>query len=85
MIDQLTSHGTASSQSEEQRAELKQYWPVLSKHFDGRTALEDVPVKAGLKRRFVWDLYSRMGLDFEAGVEDSDGKNGGILVTVRHW
>ena len=55
------------------------------KYFNGAEALEKMPMREGLKRKFVWDLLGRMGLSFERGVVDEKGENGSVLVTVRHW
>ncbi|KAJ9658185.1 Nitrogen permease regulator 3 [Neophaeococcomyces mojaviensis] len=74
-----------SSLSNEEREEIHRYWPNLTKYFDGSTALESVPIKENLKRKLVWSLYGKLGLDFDRGVEDSKGMNNSIIVTIRHW
>lgn len=81
----LNDEGMFSDLTEEERDELHHYWPILSKHFDGNTALESVPVKEGLKRKLAWLLYHKFGLDFNTGVEGPDGSNKTMIVTIRHW
>jgi len=81
----LGGEGPFAELGEVERAELHYYWPVLSKYFDGATALESVPIKEGLKRKLVWHLYHKFGLNFETGVEDQDGSNKTMIVIVRHW
>ncbi|KAK5074306.1 Nitrogen permease regulator 3 [Lithohypha guttulata] len=81
----LNGNGLFSNLNDEERQELHYYWPSLSKHFDGITALETVPVREGLKRKVVWGLYSKLGLNFDDGVEDHEGLNNSIIVTIRHW
>lgn len=71
--------------NEEERYELHHYWPMLNKYFDGSTALESVPVREELKRKLVWTLYTRLGLRFDGRVEDAEGVDQRILLTVRHW
>lgn len=71
--------------SAEERTELYSHWPKISKYFDGNTALETVPIRENLKRKFVWDLYGKFGLDFEGGIEDAQGVNDAMIVTIRHW
>ena len=81
----LDPDGMFGDMTEEEIEELYRYWPVLSKHFDGATALESVPIKEGLKRKVAWNLYGKYGLNFDKGVEDAKGANRSILVTIRHW
>lgn len=71
--------------SEEERQELHHYWPTLNKYFDGSTALEAVPVREELKRKMVWSLFARLGLRSDGRVEDDEGVDQRILLTVRHW
>lgn len=71
--------------SEDERHELRYYWPMLNKYFDGSTALESIPVREGLKRKLVWNLYAKLGLRFDGKVEDSEGRDQRLLLTVRHW
>ncbi|KIX04920.1 uncharacterized protein Z518_05791 [Rhinocladiella mackenziei CBS 650.93] len=69
-------------------AELRRYWPIFVKYFSGTEALERIPVREGLKRKFVWDMLTKMGLSFPtdgSGVEDEKGENKRLLVTIRHW
>ena len=53
-------------------ADLRAHWPMLLRHLDGRHAIEDVSPREGLKRKRVAGLFH--------GVRE-----GGWLVTVRHW
>ncbi|KAK5455307.1 Nitrogen permease regulator 3 [Exophiala xenobiotica] len=73
------------SSQDPETVELRRYWPVLVKYFNGHEALEKIPVREGLKRKFVWDMLAKMGLDFDGGVEDDKGENKKALVTIRHW
>lgn len=52
--------------------ELKEKWPVLLKYFDGRHALEEISVREGLKKGRVGALLAVL-------------REGGVLVSVRHW
>ncbi|KAF2120415.1 nitrogen permease regulator of amino acid transport activity 3-domain-containing protein [Lophiotrema nucula] len=52
--------------------DLRELWPMLLRHLDGRHAIEDIAPREGLKRKRVWNLFH--------GVRD-----GGWLVSVRHW
>jgi hypothetical protein len=52
--------------------DLRAHWPMLLRHLDGRHAIEDISPREGLKRKRVAGLFH--------GVKD-----GGWLVTVRHW
>lgn len=72
--------------SDNEKAELKKYWPVFTKYFNGKEPLEKIPVREGLKRKVVWDMLGRLGL-FVHGVEDGDTGEAlsTILVGVRHW
>ncbi|OAP54422.1 hypothetical protein AYL99_11523 [Fonsecaea erecta] len=79
------SPSPASSYSEAAAAELGNYWPVFVKYFSGTEPLERIPVREGLKRKFVWDMLEKVGLDVEGGVEDEKGENKRVLVTMRHW
>jgi hypothetical protein len=90
-LEHIGSTLVASSQNGDQTdletrtAELRRYWPVFVKYFNGSEALERMPVREGLKRKFVWDMLGNMGLDFDSGVENDKGENRGVLVTIRHW
>ena len=53
-------------------AELREHWPMLLRHLDGRHALEDMNTREGIKRKRVAGLFN--------GV-----RNAGWLVVVRHW
>jgi hypothetical protein len=52
--------------------ELKEQWPMLLKHLDGRHAIEDVASREGLKRKRVAVLFNAV-------------REKGWLVVVRHW
>ncbi|KIW13018.1 hypothetical protein PV08_08205 [Exophiala spinifera] len=73
------------SENELETANIRRYWSVFVKYFSGHDALEKIPVREGLKRKNVWDMLMKMGLDFNGGVEDDKGENKRVLVTVRHW
>lgn len=71
--------------SDAETLELRRNWPILVKYFTGADALERIPVREGLKRKFVADLLARLGVEFDGGVEDEKGENRRLLVAVRHW
>lgn len=52
--------------------ELKEQWPMLQKHLDGKHAIEDVASREGLKRKRVAVLFNAV-------------REKGWLVVVRHW
>jgi hypothetical protein len=52
--------------------ELRECWPTLLKHLDGRHAIEDVAPREGMKRKKVALLFNAI-------------KERGWLVVVRHW
>jgi hypothetical protein len=52
--------------------ELRESWPTLLKHLDGRHAIEDVAPREGMKRKRVAALFNAI-------------KERGWLVVVRHW
>ncbi|KAK5947101.1 Nitrogen permease regulator 3 [Knufia obscura] len=81
----LDDEGMFADLTGEEREELHHYWPIMSKYFDGVTALESVPIKEGLKRKIAWHLYHKFGLDFDTGVERGDGSNNTMIVAIRHW
>ncbi|EXJ71502.1 uncharacterized protein A1O5_05310 [Cladophialophora psammophila CBS 110553] len=81
----LSPSPASSSYSEAETAELRHYWPVFVKYFSGSEPLERIPVREGLKRKFVWDILEKVGLDFDGGVEDEKAENKRVLVTIRHW
>ena len=81
----LTTNYTSSTLTQLEKEELRKYWPVVVKYFNGAEPLEMIPIREGLNRKFVWDLLGRMGLRFEGGVRDEKGVNGGVIVTIRHW
>lgn len=82
--DMLDEHGVFSQLTEDERQELYHNWESFSKHFDGNAALESIPVKEGVKRTVAWNIFGKLGLSFDGGVE-KDGENKALLVTVRHW
>lgn len=52
--------------------EVKEYWGVLVKHFDGKRAMEEVAAREGLKRSKVQGLLHKLEQE-------------GVLYMVRHW
>lgn len=52
--------------------ELKEQWPMLLRHLDGKHAIEDVAPKEGLKRKRVAVLFNAV-------------REKGWLIVVRHW
>ena len=80
----LSASPTASF-SDSKAADVRRYWPLFVKYFTGQEALERIPIREGLKRKLVWDLLGKMGLDFDGGVEDEKGENKKVLMTIRHW
>lgn len=90
----LTTNSNASSfgLSDEEQTELKRYWLMFVKYFNGAEPLEKIPVREGLKRKVVWDVLGKMGL-FRAATEgeeegkgEGDGQGQGqILLGFRHW
>ncbi|KAH8731266.1 nitrogen permease regulator of amino acid transport activity 3-domain-containing protein [Phaeosphaeriaceae sp. PMI808] len=52
--------------------ELRESWPTLLKHLDGKHAIEDVAPREGMKRKRVALLFNAI-------------KERGWLVVVRHW
>ncbi|KAF2034808.1 hypothetical protein EK21DRAFT_84934 [Setomelanomma holmii] len=52
--------------------DLRENWPTLLKHLDGRHAIEDVATREGMKRKRVATLFNAV-------------KDRGWLVVVRHW
>lgn len=86
----VTTQYSPTELSVEERKELQMYWLRFVKYFNGSEPLEFIPVREGLKRKLVWDLLGKMGLDFDGGAETMGGGaraegNGKILVTIRHW
>ena len=53
-------------------ADLKESWPVLTRYFDGRFAVEDIAAREGWKRSKVSSLMARL-------------ERAGVLCLVRHW
>ncbi|KAI4736594.1 hypothetical protein E4T50_12901 [Aureobasidium sp. EXF-12298] len=52
--------------------EVKEYWGVLVKHFDGKRAMEEIAAREGLKRSKVQGLLHKLEQE-------------GVLYMVRHW
>ncbi|OCL09999.1 hypothetical protein AOQ84DRAFT_8695 [Glonium stellatum] len=52
--------------------DLRELWPMLLRYFDGKHALDDIAVREGLKRLRVAALINTI-------------REGGWLLTVRHW
>jgi hypothetical protein len=52
--------------------ELRESWPMLLKHLDGRHAIEDISPREGIKRKRVAALFNAV-------------KERGWLVVTRHW
>ncbi|KAI4717412.1 hypothetical protein E4T48_06417 [Aureobasidium sp. EXF-10727] len=52
--------------------EVREYWGVLVKHFDGKRAMEEVAAREGLKRSKVQGLLQKLEAE-------------GVLYVVRHW
>lgn len=75
----------AASFSDSEAAEIQRCWPLFVKYFTGSQALERIPVREGLKRKFVWDMLGKVGLGFDGGVEEEKGENKAVLLTIRHW
>lgn len=52
--------------------ELRESWPMLLRHLDGKHAIEDVSAREGIKRKRVAALFNAV-------------KERGWLVIARHW
>ena len=88
IADRLLHESTSDrGLSDEEQEEVKKHWDMFVKYFNGHEALEKIPIREGLKRKFVWEQLGKMGLDFDDGVrgKNSDSEEGRVLVTVRHW
>ena len=81
----LTTNHSSTLLTQQEKEEVREHWPLLVKYFNGTEPLEMVPIREGLKRKFVWDVLGKMGLRFDGGVRDEKGKNEGLMVVVRHW
>jgi hypothetical protein len=55
-----------------EEAELREFWPVILRHADGKHAIEDMNTREGIKRKRVGALYGAV-------------RDKGWLVVVRHW
>ncbi|KAF2735197.1 hypothetical protein EJ04DRAFT_491990 [Polyplosphaeria fusca] len=53
-------------------SEVRDFWPKLLRHLDGKHAVEDVGAQEGVKRGVVWRVWGAV-------------REGGWLVVVRHW
>ncbi|KAK9591319.1 Nitrogen permease regulator 3 [Aspergillus fumigatus] len=64
---------------------MKDLWPTYIKYFNGLDALEKIPVREGLKRKFVWQVLTRLGLvtSQQSSIELDPREQ--VLVSVRHW
>ena len=73
--------------SEDEVVVLQRYWPAFTRYLNGMEALEKIPVREGLKRKLVWDLFLKMGLFEPLGNEAESRKSTHrrIFVAVRHW
>jgi len=83
----LTAKYSHLDLSEDDRAELKKYWPAFTKYFNGSDALEKIPVREGLKRKVVSDMLAGLGLspvDAATGTGEAEEQRK-ILVGFRHW
>lgn len=76
---------SSAPSSEVESAEIRRHWPQFVKYFNGTEALQRIPVREGLKRKFVWNMLIKMGLNYDEAVEDDKGENHKTLVTIRHW
>ncbi|OCK83079.1 hypothetical protein K432DRAFT_347804 [Lepidopterella palustris CBS 459.81] len=52
--------------------DLRELWPMLLRYFDGKHALDDISVRECIKRKRVAALIGKI-------------REGGWLLTVRHW
>lgn len=50
----------------------RELWPVLLKYFDGRSAMEEISAREGVKKRKVREVWAKLVRE-------------GILLSVRHW
>jgi hypothetical protein len=83
----LTAKYSYLDLSEDDKAELKKYWPAFTKYFNGSDALEKIPVREGLKRKVVSDMLAGLGLspaDAATGTGEIEEQRK-ILVGFRHW
>ncbi|KEF57202.1 uncharacterized protein A1O9_07392 [Exophiala aquamarina CBS 119918] len=76
---------SSTPSSEVESAEIRRHWPQFVKYFNGTEALQRIAVREGLKRKFVWNMLTKMGLNYDEAVEDEKGENHKTLVTIRHW
>lgn len=76
---------SSTPSSEVVSEEIRRHWPQFVKYFNGTEALQRIPVREGLKRKFVWNMLIKMGLSYDEAVEDEKGENHKTLVTFRHW
>lgn len=76
---------SSTPSSEVESAEIRRHWPQFVKYFNGTEALQRIAVREGLKRKFVWNMLIKMGLNYDEAVEDEKGENHKTLVTIRHW
>lgn len=76
---------SSTSSSDVESAEIRRHWPQFVKYFNGTEALQRIAVREGLKRKFVWNMLMKMGLNYDESVEDDKGENHKTLITIRHW
>lgn len=77
----------SADMSEDEIVELQRYWPAFTRYLNCVEALEKIPVREGLKRKLVWDLFLKMGLFEPLGNEAQSKKatHRRIFVVVQHW
>lgn len=52
--------------------ELREAWPTFKKYLDGKSAIEGIAAREGMKASRVWNLFARFEKE-------------GVLSVVRHW
>jgi hypothetical protein len=85
----FVSHGDADATEDGSGAaalpaSLKNVWPTYVKYFNGYDALEKVPVRESLKRKFVSKILTRLGLVTAQSSLELDPREQ-VLVSFRHW
>ena len=93
-LDEIVSRFPDQSGHEENREgtspdgapnDLRKYWPVFLKYFNGYDALDKIPVRENLKRKLVWQVLTRLGfVTGPPGSVELDAREQ-VLVGVRHW
>ena len=80
----------------QQRQELHEAWPRLTKYFNGQEALERIAFREGWKRKWVVELLERLPGSVVGGAGSGSGSGGSevgkgasgkedVVVMVRHW